>query len=254
MINSIPNKKTTAYILAISSVSIFIGVFIFISPIAQEIKYHQFANERTIASIPNFWNVVSNIGFICLGIWGLSMGRSNIITKILFLGMILTGLGSAYYHYSPNNQTLFWDRLPMTIVFSAFFGQIIVWYFDYTSGIRVWIGNLVLGFLSVGYWYYTETIDQGDLRFYALIQFLPIILIIILCSIHYKENGFLKLPLLFIFISYFIAKYFEHNDMLIYSKTMIMGGHPIKHIFASIATANMVWMVKRSTKTKQIQI
>ena len=36
---------------------------------------------------------------------------------VLFLGILLTGFGSAYYHLEPNDQTLFWDRLPMAISF-----------------------------------------------------------------------------------------------------------------------------------------
>jgi hypothetical protein len=31
----------------------------------------------------------------------------------------LTGFGSSYYHWNPNDDTLFWDRLPMTLCFMA---------------------------------------------------------------------------------------------------------------------------------------
>jgi hypothetical protein len=34
-------------------------------------------------------------------------------------GIFLTGFGSSYYHWSPNDGTLFWDRLPMALVFMA---------------------------------------------------------------------------------------------------------------------------------------
>lgn len=39
--------------------------------------------------------------------------------RIFFVGVLLTGLGSAYYHWRRDNATLFWDRLPMTIGFMA---------------------------------------------------------------------------------------------------------------------------------------
>jgi len=35
----------------------------------------------------------------------------------VFLGLLLTACGSAYYHLAPDNARLVWDRLPMTVVF-----------------------------------------------------------------------------------------------------------------------------------------
>jgi hypothetical protein len=40
-------------------------------------------------------------------------------TLALFLGIFLTGFGSSYYHWNPNDDTLFWDRLPMTLCFNG---------------------------------------------------------------------------------------------------------------------------------------
>ena len=62
---------------------------------------------------------MSNIPFMGVGAVGLwQFGRSP-ATMLLFLGIFLTGFGSAYYHLEPNDQTLFWDRLPMAISFMA---------------------------------------------------------------------------------------------------------------------------------------
>lgn len=36
---------------------------------------------------------------------------------LVFVGLVLTAFGSAYYHLAPDNARLVWDRLPMTIVF-----------------------------------------------------------------------------------------------------------------------------------------
>jgi hypothetical protein len=35
--------------------------------IPQDQAYHQFADQRTLLGIPNFWNVVSNIPFVVVG-------------------------------------------------------------------------------------------------------------------------------------------------------------------------------------------
>ncbi|MGA8954423.1 MAG: hypothetical protein WB503_03410, partial [Pseudolabrys sp.] len=83
--------------------------------IAQDQSYHEFADQRTLFGIPNFWNVVSNFPFVAIGAVGLWQFRRNPAIDVLFLGILLTGFGSAYYHLDPNDRTLFWDRLPMAI-------------------------------------------------------------------------------------------------------------------------------------------
>src|SRR5215472_17342126 len=89
--------------------------------IPQDQAYHLFADQRTLIGIPNFWNVVSNIPFVAVGALGLARYRNNIATIVLFLGVFMTGIGSAYYHWAPSDGTLFWDRLPMTVAFAAIF-------------------------------------------------------------------------------------------------------------------------------------
>ena len=44
----------------------------------------------------------------------------------MFAGLLLTGLGSGYYHLAPDNQRLIWDRLPMTIAMAGFIGALLV--------------------------------------------------------------------------------------------------------------------------------
>src|SRR5712692_9712484 len=88
-------------------------------PIPQVQSYHQFADQRALLGVPNFWNVVSNLPFIAIGAAGLWRCRDDSATIVLFLGIFLTGFGSTYYHWNPTDGTLFWDRLPMTLAFTA---------------------------------------------------------------------------------------------------------------------------------------
>jgi ceramidase len=87
--------------------------------ITQDQNYHEFVDQRTLLGIPNFWNVVSNVPFIVVGVAGLRRFYHDPATTVLFLGIFLTGFGSSYYHWNPNDSTLFWDRLPMTLCFMA---------------------------------------------------------------------------------------------------------------------------------------
>src|SRR5262245_63120081 len=88
-------------------------------PIPQDPSYHQFADQRTLLGIPHFWNVVSNLPFVLVGAIGLWQFGRDRASFVLFLGVFLTGFGSAYYHWDPNDDTLFWDRLPMALTFMA---------------------------------------------------------------------------------------------------------------------------------------
>src|SRR5215472_4894151 len=40
-----------------------LAALLLVPPIPQDQSYHQFADQRTIFGIPNFWNVVSNLPF-----------------------------------------------------------------------------------------------------------------------------------------------------------------------------------------------
>jgi ABC-type branched-subunit amino acid transport system permease subunit len=102
-----------------------LAALLLLPPILQDQSYHSFANERTLLGIPNFWNVVSNLPFIAVGAVGLRQFYRDPATLVLFLGVFLTGFGSSYYHWNPNDETLFWDRLPMTLCFMAILAVVV---------------------------------------------------------------------------------------------------------------------------------
>src|SRR5277367_808442 len=60
-------------------------------PLLQDQSYHQFADQRELFGIPNFWNVVSNLPFIAVGAVGLLQVRRDATTIVLFTGLFLTG-------------------------------------------------------------------------------------------------------------------------------------------------------------------
>lgn len=110
---------------------LFIGTLFFLDPIPQDLDYHNFADQRNILSIPNFWNVMSNLPMFFLGTYGTWLSlrnwsqRPDVVSKwiplILCSGIFLACFGSAYYHWAPDNDTLVWDRLPMTLMFMPIF-------------------------------------------------------------------------------------------------------------------------------------
>ena len=96
-----------------------LAALLLLPPITQDQSYHRFADPRAFFGMPNFWNVVSNLPFIAVGVVGLRQFHRDPATLVIFLGIFLTGFGSSYYHWNPSDRTLFWDRLPMTLCFMA---------------------------------------------------------------------------------------------------------------------------------------
>ena len=214
----------------------------FIGPIPQDTCYHNFSDNKMLFGITNFWNVISNIPFFIIGALGMiytikEMKTSNPLfwnCFIFFLGIFLTAMGSGYYHLNPTNKTLVWDRLPMTISFMAFFSIIIGDCITITAGKKSLLPFLSIGFLSIIYWQLTEQRGACDLRFYALVQFLPIMLMPIILLLH-KSKLNIKTYYWLILLVYAIAKVFEANDNEVFRNLHLISGHTIKHIVASIA-------------------
>jgi hypothetical protein len=230
------------------------GVF-FLQPIPQDPSFHNFADTRTILTIPNFYNVISNVPFLILGVVGLyAFFRNNKLSPAsfaivtLFIGVAGIGLGSAYYHLNPTNATLVWDRIPMTVTFMSFFAIIIGNYIHERWSFILLVSLLIVGVLSVLTWYYGELNGHGDLRLYLLVQFFPMLAIPLIVFL-YPTPRVMRIEIIVTIILYVIAKFFEHKDVVIFDSGRILSGHTIKHLFAAAAVFYILQVVKRKSAT-----
>jgi len=216
-------------------------VIMLVPPVSQDPAYHNFADQRYILGIPHFWNVVTNIPFLVLGITGFLKIHKQELTGILpdlfrayltfFLGLVLTGLGSGYYHLDPSNSTLVGDRMAITISFMSFFVLIFGESISTKTASRLLVPLLFLGLASVVYWNITEKLGTGDLRFYALVQFLPM-LMIPLMLLFYGSCLSGRRWILAIILVYGAAKIAEIYDHQIY-ELIGFSGHSLKHLIAA---------------------
>lgn len=238
-------------------VVIAIVAMFFVKPIPQDLSYHLFADNRMLFSVANFWNVVSNLPFILVGIIGLLGFRKGCsLTGTLpelrmayitfFIGVFLTGIGSAYYHWFPVNATLLWDRLPMTISFMAFFVVIIGENISLPFARRLFYPLILIGIFSVFYWIYTENKGAGDLRLYALVQFLPVVLLPLILWL-YSSPFEGQRYIIAVIAAYVLAKLAEHFDQELLEILGFMSGHPIKHVIAAVGTYAFYLALKNRT-------
>jgi hypothetical protein len=222
----------------------------------QDPAYHRFADQQTWFGIPHFWNVISNVPFLFVGlaglhyVWGGSAGkdRSSAQEKgawtALFSGVFLTGFGSAWYHLAPDNDTLVWDRLPMAVGFMGLFAGIIAERISHQA-YRLLLWPLIgIGVASVISWYASELQGAGDLRLYGLVQFFPLLTIPVMMAVYSPKYSH-SIYVVFAITMYGVAKAAEHYDADIHAMTGgIMSGHALKHIFAAVGCYFLVVMVK----------
>lgn len=213
-----------------------------IGAVPQPEEYSSFSDQRTILGVPNFWNVASNLAFVVAGGWGLAvlLGRRSLPGLLaplrpawltFFSAALLVGLGSAYYHALPNNTTLAWDRLPMTIGFMSFLAIVLGEQVSVRLGRRLLPYLLVVGVASIAAWRLA-----GDLRLYILVQYLPMLLIplaMLLFPSPYASNAWMWAGL----VTYGLAKVLDVTDAPVYRLLGAVGGHPFKHLVAGIAIA-----------------
>jgi hypothetical protein len=233
------------------------AVTAWLPPIAQDPAYHRFADTRSLAGVQNVANVLSNVGFVVVGIAGLVWlrrpGRSpagrplpspskKAAIAVLFSGVVLTGIGSGYYHLEPDNARLVWDRLPMTLAFMSLFALVIGDRVDVRAGRLLLAPLLAVGVASVVSWHLSETVGRGDLRLYALVQFFPMIAIPVILVLFPDRAGggaWLWTALGF----YAIAKVAELADAFVFAHGGIVSGHTLKHLLAAIATGCILGML-----------
>ena len=224
-------------------------VLLFVEPFPQDLDYHELADSRLFLGIPNFNNVVSNAGFALVGVLGLvavAGVRRHILFAnpldaqpylVFFAGVALVSLGSAWYHWAPSNESLLWDRLPMSVAFMAFAAAIVADRIHARAG-NTWllVVLIILGLLSLLYWQYTEEQGRGDLRFYAFVQFYPVIL---LPAVLWLFPGYQYMPgryIAWVVACYGLSKLLEYYDARIFEMLgYTISGHTLKHLAAAIS-------------------
>ncbi|MBT8233334.1 MAG: hypothetical protein HKO66_14220 [Saprospiraceae bacterium] len=236
--------KSYRHIIIFTVFLIFVSILLYLDPIPQDVEYHDFADQRKLFGIPNFWDVMSNLPMFFLGSYGLYISFTNYAKRpdfaakqipfVLCYGILLTCFGSAYYHWAPDNDTLVWDRLPMTLMFMPIFSLLIYDFVDRKLGQIAFYILVPLGIFSIFYWQYTESIGAGDLRPYVFIQFFPMVIAPFILWLYPKKTKYVRY-IIFIIAWYIVAKICEYYDDAIFDLLGFWSGHTIKHLIGGIS-------------------
>jgi hypothetical protein len=235
--------KSTVLLL-VPAVSIAI-IAMLLHPIPQPLAYHNFADHRGWLGIPNFGDVVSNLPFAMVGLWGLMVlftpnppqfvdPRERWFYAVMFAGLILTAFRSAYYHLAPDNARLVWDRIPIMMVFMALLAAVIAERVSVPVGLVLFPVLEIIGVTSVLVWRAEESRGRGDLRFYAAVQVYAILILLLglLLPPRYTRGADFAAVVGF----YALAKLLEEFDRPVFALDQhIVSGHTLKHLAAAAA-------------------
>jgi Ceramidase len=231
------------------------ALWLFTPAVAQPADYFPFADQRPFLGIPNAADVLSNLAFVAVGLLGLyrlQLGLrplepvARLSLNVFFLGLFLTGFGSAYFHWNPTNETLVGDRLPMTVVFAGVFGAMLAERVSTRSGLAVLLLMLVVGPASVFYWRAT-----GDLSLYAVVQFGGMAAILLLLSL--TPRGHDPFPWWALIAWYGFAKIVEFGDVFVWHATReAFAGHMLKHLSAAMGGLAIANALRRPSLSRRI--
>lgn len=229
------------YIIGFTALSVLAALLL--PAVPQPVEYHDFADHRTLFGVGNFLDVASNLAFLLAGIVGLAVtfrartpfevGSERWPYALFFTGMLLTAAGSAYYHLVPDNERLFWDRLPMTVAFMSLLAAQVVDRFSIRAGLALLLPMLLIGAASVVYWRATERTGAGNLVPYAVLQAYAVVVLLLIARqpSRYTRGS----DLYWVFAGYVIAKVFELLDRQFLEIGNLVSGHTLKHLAAAVA-------------------
>ena len=234
---------------------VFAAIGMFMPAVAQPENYFPFADQRPFLGIPNAADVLTNLAFVWVGVLGLyrlQLGQRalepvvRLSVNVFFLGLFLTGFGSAYFHWNPTNETLVGDRLPMTIAFAGAFGALLAERISTRSGLVVLLLMLVVGPASVFYWMAT-----GDLSIYAVVQFGGMAGILLLLTL--TKRGHDPFPWWSLMAWYAFAKILETGDVFVWNATReAFAGHALKHLAAAMAGLVIANALRRPAQAARV--
>ncbi len=207
--------------------------------------------------MPHAGDVLSNLGFALVALWGmlrlwpqrshhaLQAGRHGY--ALFLLGLLLTALGSSYYHLAPDNARLVWDRLPIAWATAGLLAAVRAETRPGSNTKRYAMFLMAFATFGVTWWSITDYYGAGDLRPYLLLQGLALVLIP-LWQTAYQAPKADRLAFGLALLLYVAAKLAELHDADLQAALGLISGHTLKHLLATAAASVLVARLIQRTK------
>jgi hypothetical protein len=183
-----------------------------------------YADTRRVLGVPNFINVVSSLAFLLVGLAGAALcagtrpPRAARSWRVFYAGMVLTCLGSIWYHLAPSDATILWDRLGMVVAFVGLWAAV----FEESSGVppsTALPGAALLTGVASVLW----------------VQLAPLACVVSSLLLNWFTRPMRRVMQLSL-ACYVLAKLAESFDARIYGLTAhLVSGHTLKHLLAAAA-------------------
>ncbi|MGM9428635.1 hypothetical protein [Hydrogenophaga sp. MI9] len=198
---------------------------------------HPFVDARTLLGLPNAMDVLSNAPIAVAGLWGLLAlrrshwsGATRQAAQVFFVGLLLTGFGSAWYHRAPDAEGLVWDRLGMAVTFAGALALAVAGRVGEQPARHALWTALPLAVLSA-----MLPAANGNVLPWAVVQFGGMALIAWL-ALHQPVVGAAGIRLGALIGLYALAKGLELGDEAVFHATAeTVSGHSLKHLAAACA-------------------
>lgn len=241
--------------------------------VAQHAHYHAFADQRALFGVPYAMDVLSNLPFALAGAIGLvawfSAGRAPVgnprrnplrnpdptrhFAALFFAGLIVTALGSTYYHLNPSDSSLALDRLGMVASFAGMLGLAAAQRVSLRAGLATVLAVLLMGHSTVAVW-----AETGNLLPWAVLQGGGMVMLLVLAMCRpVAQTSAVALPsttvaLLPVVLVYTLAKFLELADQPIFELThQLVSGHSLKHAVAALAAWPVIRFMHNQNKAPE---
>jgi hypothetical protein len=218
-----------------------------------ELDPYSFACDGPLFGVPHGWNVLTNLPFLVIGIWGLVRMRraggfvpADLNRAGLWVSVALTAFGSGAYHLWLTPATLAADRVCISAILAFVVAEMLGVVWPSLRRGRITLALLAVTELSVASWCLGATpLIYGALQAVGGIAMAWI-------AIRAWRGGRLAgtaLRSLFLFIAFYaLAKVAEALDEPVCAWTGVLGGHPLKHLLAAAGLAALLPWLGRSTQ------
>lgn len=210
---------------------------------------HPFADARAYLGIPNAMDVLSNLPIFLVGLWvwhSLPSGRAlpdttKRATQVFSAGLMLTGIGSAIYHWAPSAYTLVWDRSGMAIAFAGMLSLALAEHVSQTFAQRALSGLVAAALFSA--WL---PVMNGNALPWGLMQLGGVVLLAQLARQPLAADA-IGIRLNRVIGLYLLAKALELSDAIVFhASAELISGHSLKHFAAALAA----WPVMIAIRAK----